>query len=44
MILGQGVAEQIFEQLLPKKRHGEVERQIDGNVPATGQSTLLHFR
>ncbi len=43
MILGQGIADQVLEQLQPKKRDSDEKTSIDGEMPAAGQSTLLRF-
>ena len=43
-ILGAGIAEQILEQLQPKRKATVEETHPGGDAPARGQSTLLHFR
>src|SRR5208337_4364097 len=39
MILGQGIADQVLEQLQPKKRDTDEKTSIEGEMPAAGQST-----
>ena len=41
-ILGAGIAEQVLEQLQPKRRDANEGARTGGDAPA-GQSTLLHF-
>ena len=42
-ILGQGIADQIFDQIEPKKRNVRIRHSVNGRVPASGQSTLFRF-
>lgn len=42
-ILGAGIADQVLEQLQPKRRSAVEETPPTGDAPARGQSTLQHF-
>jgi hypothetical protein len=41
-ILGQGITDQIFDQIEPRKRSADTSR-VDGERTAGGQSTLFRF-